>query len=533
MSQLSSQQGNIQQQNRRQTARGGNRNIEPRTKTREHLHRQPAQTETNQETQASFGQSARLGQTDSLLQRQLPKPSLPVATHTTLRPAATLAPTSSIIQPKLQVNEPNDPYEVEADRVADQVMRMPAGDLSVQLTSGWNRHATIAPKLQLKCAACGGEDETAMRSHHVESAAPQVTPAIERNTHRMQGGGKPLDDNTRTFFEQRMGADFSSVRIHTDANAIQTSRDINARAFTTGNNIAFNSGEYNPNTSVGKHLLAHELTHTIQQQAAIQRESNDEGLPAIPGEVRTPSAGLMRMPVKFTHPGQWYDLDREHNPAVQSRSFWKASVHNAMNLEHQAYKTIEQRHAFYKFASAYLNQIDGATRSQWFKAAAIVTDEDALGAADKDEVNVWYLSDDAEAMLQTANAFLFEHNMKNFRYLMLGQPIPGMEGLTGKSLDHALVEFEQTKVQEFLQSYQPPKGSDPLDDMVDKINYLFDPWLIDPMNLFDSDEVNEVIETHFNDKDINFDFAQYKHRVMLGKELVNNLYRKLSSKGAK
>ena len=102
-----------------------------------------------------------------------------------------------------------------------------------------------------------------MRSAY--GGAPEVTPAIERNIGRMQGGGKPLDDQSRTFFEQRMEADFSNVRIHTDTNAIQTSRDINARAFTVGNNIAFNSGEYNPNTAVGKHLLAHELTHTIQQ----------------------------------------------------------------------------------------------------------------------------------------------------------------------------------------------------------------------------------------------------------------------------
>ena len=242
----------------------GKKSAEIRTKTRERVQRQPIQTDAERDAKSS----------QSTL-------TLPVANHTTLRPAAPLTTTiTPIIQPKLEVNDPNDRYEVEADRVADQVMRMSAGNLSTQPTNGWNRHATIAPKLQLKCAACGSEDETAMRSHHVESAAPQVTPTIERNIHRMQGGGKPLDDNTRTFFEQRIGADFSGVRIHTDTNAIQTSRDINARAFTTGNNIAFNSGEYNPTTTSGKHLLAHELTHTIQQNGAqtLQRqepETND------------------------------------------------------------------------------------------------------------------------------------------------------------------------------------------------------------------------------------------------------------------
>ncbi len=187
------------------------------------------------------------------------KDELPVADHTTLQPATTLGGFSStIVQPQMTVNAPNDRYEVEADRVADQVMRMPVGDLSA-----WGRPAPTTPKLQLKCEACGSDDETTMRSS--DMATPTVTPMIERNIQAMQGGGRPLDDNTRSFFEQRMGADFSNVRIHTDANAVQTSRDINARAFTTGNDIAFNSGEYNPNTAAGKHLLAHELTHTIQQ----------------------------------------------------------------------------------------------------------------------------------------------------------------------------------------------------------------------------------------------------------------------------
>lgn len=176
---------------------------------------------------------------------------------------------STIVQPKMTVNAPDDQYEAEADRVADQVMRMPGGSFD-----GWGRTAPTAPTLQLKYDV--------MRDG--EGATPAVTPTVERNIQALDSGGKPLDDESRDFFEQRIGADFSDVRIHTDSTAVQTSRDINARAFTVGNNIAFNSGQYNPTSSEGKHLLAHELTHTIQQGAAarvdrkplVQREAETQ-----------------------------------------------------------------------------------------------------------------------------------------------------------------------------------------------------------------------------------------------------------------
>ncbi|MGB1251002.1 MAG: eCIS core domain-containing protein [Candidatus Promineifilaceae bacterium] len=262
MSQQSSNQS-ANDNSRSSRAPRSNKANEGRIRVREYVQRQPTHDDGGRERVSS-----RFGDVTSTLQRQS---DLRVADRTRLRPTNTLGGFSgSIIQPKMEVNTPNDQYEVEADRVADQVMRMPTGDMSA-----WGRTAPTPPKLQLKCAACGGDDETAMRSSDV--ATPEVTPTIERNIQKMQGGGQPLDDNTRGFFEQRMGADFSSVRVHTDSNAIQTSRDINARAFTTGNNIAFNSGEYNPNSSAGKHLLAHELTHTIQQGASssVQREENE------------------------------------------------------------------------------------------------------------------------------------------------------------------------------------------------------------------------------------------------------------------
>ena len=81
----------------------------------------------------------------------------------------------------------------------------------------------------------------------------------------MRGGGQQLPASARTYFEPRFGYNFSSVRIHNNGQASNTARAINARAFTMGNNVVFGSGEYSPETAKGKQLLAHELTHVIQQ----------------------------------------------------------------------------------------------------------------------------------------------------------------------------------------------------------------------------------------------------------------------------
>ena len=82
------------------------------------------------------------------------------------------------------------------------------------------------------------------------------------------GGGEPIPESTRAFFEGRFGRDFSQVRVHKNAQAAGTARAINAKAYTTGNEIVFGAGEYAPETAEGKKLLAHELAHTIQQGAA-------------------------------------------------------------------------------------------------------------------------------------------------------------------------------------------------------------------------------------------------------------------------
>jgi hypothetical protein len=99
----------------------------------------------------------------------------------------------------------------------------------------------------------------------VQSSTPKVTTSVAANVHAMNGGGNPLAETTRAFFEPRFGADFSQVRVHTDSRAAETAKSINARAFTVGPNIAFSAGQYAPESREGRQILAHELTHVLQQ----------------------------------------------------------------------------------------------------------------------------------------------------------------------------------------------------------------------------------------------------------------------------
>src|SRR5262249_50639471 len=151
------------------------------------------------------------------------------APATTSVPASTTkhGAASALIQPKLIVGEVNDPFEHEADRVADQVMRMPDRELSV---------GAAPMQLSRKCAACE-EDEQLLRkrSDAAESAAAEA-PSLVHEV--LRSPGQPLDAATLTYFEPRFGRDFSHVRIHTDARAAESARAVNALAYTVGRHIA-------------------------------------------------------------------------------------------------------------------------------------------------------------------------------------------------------------------------------------------------------------------------------------------------------
>jgi hypothetical protein len=208
---------------------------------------------------------------------------------------------SQMLQAKMTVGKPNDVHEQEADRVADTVMRMPEPMLQRQEEKEETAQMKpISPLLQRQ----GDEqkDETAQpksligpitsivqrqeekeetaqmlqrqeekKDEHAQAKGssdptPAVSPQLESRIQTIRGGGQPLPDNTRTFFESSFGHDFGGIRVHTDSQAAETAGQLNAQAFTIGRNVFFGAGHYEPHTSKGQWLMAHELTHTIQQQ---------------------------------------------------------------------------------------------------------------------------------------------------------------------------------------------------------------------------------------------------------------------------
>jgi hypothetical protein len=168
------------------------------------------------------------------------------------------------IQPKLKISKPDDPYEKEADRVAEKIMKMPL-TTSETISSKKDQDA-----LHRKCSKCEMENEEKLDIHRQvqSSSSTYLEPPneIEQKIDPIKmSQGSPLDSSTREFMEPRFGFNFDDVRIHTDSNASKANASINARAFAMGNDIYFNDGEYDPKTTKGRTLLAHELTHVVQQ----------------------------------------------------------------------------------------------------------------------------------------------------------------------------------------------------------------------------------------------------------------------------
>jgi hypothetical protein len=162
---------------------------------------------------------------------------------------------ASLLQPKLTVGAPDDPYEKEADAVADRVMRMPGPAAAPP---------EVRPVVRRE-AAPEQEHEPAQRKPARAGFAAPAGPAAALGR---TGGGAPLPPAARSYFEPRFGRDLGHVRIHDGASAAAMAHDIDARAFTHGRDIYFASGQFDPDSQSGRHLLAHELTHVFQQKGA-------------------------------------------------------------------------------------------------------------------------------------------------------------------------------------------------------------------------------------------------------------------------
>lgn len=180
------------------------------------------------------------------------------------------------IQPKLTIGQPNDQYEQEADRVAREVVQK-INSSETPLPSHDGDNNSIQRKQQVSTIQRVEDNQEELQMKMATSAIQAKADKIniqtdfESNLNNARNGGSPLDSNFQSQVEVAMGADFSTVKVHTDSTANDLSRSIQAKAFATGNDIFFQQGTYDPYSRGGQELLAHELTHVVQQMGAGQR----------------------------------------------------------------------------------------------------------------------------------------------------------------------------------------------------------------------------------------------------------------------
>ena len=181
-----------------------------------------------------------------------------------------------IIQPKLIVVPAHDKYEQEADRMAQHVVRQISADSLPTPQDTSFRPDGNGGELQTKLFRFRADHEIKRaaqsiqsRQHQIGAEGGAVSGETESAIEQAKGSGQPLADSLRPKMERAFGANFYGVRVHTDSRADQLNQSIQAKAFTTGQHIFFKRGEYNPNSKRGQALLAHELTHVVQQKADV------------------------------------------------------------------------------------------------------------------------------------------------------------------------------------------------------------------------------------------------------------------------
>ncbi|TCM85034.1 DUF4157 domain-containing protein [Rhodovulum steppense] len=183
-------------------------------------------------------------------------------THAPPQPAQPA--TAARVQTKPMLGRPGDRFEQEADRIADAV----TADRPTPLTGP----LPVTPLIQRQSDETGADDRQSMATAKAAAA--------------VANGGRPLSPAERRFFEPRFGRDLSAVRLHEGTRAGAAARGIGARAYTLGQNIALAPGEYAPETREGRHLMAHELTHTLQQgKGVIRRTGEEETAPVRPTQI--------------------------------------------------------------------------------------------------------------------------------------------------------------------------------------------------------------------------------------------------------
>ena len=212
------------------------------------------------------------------------------------------------MQRKLTIGASDDPLEQEADRVADQVLSMPANPAI----------GSAPPRIQ----------------RFTEQPAGQTDTAPVSVDHALAGPGRPLEPALRQDMEQRFGHNFSRVRVHSDRAAGQSSSDVHANAYTVGHNIVFGTGRFAPGTHEGRRLIAHELTHVIQQSGSDGMGSGQHDKQRGPSSISYHTHGLE------TNSGTLLQRDlalEPTNPTPQEVNLTAGQIRDAISFNRRRY----------------------------------------------------------------------------------------------------------------------------------------------------------------------------------------------------
>ena len=207
--------------------------------------------------------------------------------------------TTPIVQPKLTIGAVGDKYEQEADRVARQVVSQihAPGNQTVQREE------------------MSDEESDLMVQRQSDGGGMAATPELEASIQQARGSGQPLSENIRKPMEQAFGADFSRVKVHADAQSEQMNRSIHAKAFTTGQDIFFRQGVYSPGSRGGQELIAHELTHVVQQNGSIvQNKTEKEAQSALAVSTFSSAYIHRQIVVDNVNDGEPYDSKIDFSP---------------------------------------------------------------------------------------------------------------------------------------------------------------------------------------------------------------------------
>ncbi|MFB2835633.1 DUF4157 domain-containing protein [Floridanema evergladense] len=223
--------------------------------------------------------------------------------------------TPTPVQAKLSVGAPGDKYEQQADSVANKVMTMPAPEQEEPTQQEILPEEKKEEEVQTKALSNPTEEPKEEEDLPVQAKAESEGKSsnngnLESQLNGSKGGGSPLPDEVRAFMEPRFGADFSSVRVHTDGAAVQMNKELGAQAFTHGSDIYYGGGK-----SPGKdELTAHELTHVVQQNSgAVHKSAIEKGREAS-------SAGVSGEQIQRQGGKKNKDRVKEANPNVVDNS---------------------------------------------------------------------------------------------------------------------------------------------------------------------------------------------------------------------